>query len=205
MWQAGAAPRTTPTAKAGPVSELILLPYPGRIPVACQAPAAPWSLARVGCAGIPLWTCPTAHHPSPCGTGEVSVVLKWLMALPAILPAPQRGFVVGVGCVAGSCCGPHSHQLAESVWRLTCGDGALLPLAVWGFRCPLSCVNEVCFASTVIPLLGGQAAFKEAEGDLWMDAALMGLQLVGRSLQRNFGGITEACGQSCMGNINGLV
>lgn len=38
-----------------------------------------------------------------------------------------------------------------------------------------------------------------------MDAALLGLQLVGGSLQRKFGGFTEACGQSCMGNINGLV
>lgn len=62
----------------------------------------------------------------------------------------------------------------------------------WGFRCPLCWVDEGCFASTVVPLLGDQAGSREAGGDLRLDAALLSLQLVGGSLQRNFWGIAES-------------
>lgn len=86
--QLGAALQTAPTAQAVPMGELTLLPYPDSFPAGRRAQAALWSLGRVGCTGKPLWTHPTACHPSLRSMGEVSGVPMRLMASPAIVPPP---------------------------------------------------------------------------------------------------------------------
>lgn len=61
------------------------------------------------------------------------------------------------------------------------------------------------FASTMVALPGGQAGSREAGGDLWLDAALLGLWLVGGSPQMKFWGPAVAGGQIWMGIVYGLV
>lgn len=102
-----------------------------------------------------------------------------------------------LGLVLAACRVPTVVSIAIS-WLRECLEAEGWSWCAFSFGCfggsdvPYAGWMKDALPALVVPLLGDQAGSREAGGDLRLDAALLSLQLVGGSLQRNFWGIAES-------------